>query len=130
NRVQELKQPVSLHQLAAFKDSTPGFRLATAVAEFAEILRGSVFASEGQLTEVLNLSQSLQSELMPAQQSQLKDLIGLLEQARRLKQPLFTQSTQPVSTPIAEKVSQSQNPQALPDWTDYLFRQLGGKALQ
>ena len=46
-----------------FEDATPRFRLDAAVAQFAEILRGSYWAKEARLSDVLSVARSAASSL-------------------------------------------------------------------
>ena len=46
-----------------FEDATPRFRLDAAVAQFAEILRGSYWAKEGRLSDVLSVARSAAGSL-------------------------------------------------------------------
>ncbi|MEZ0373644.1 MAG: von Willebrand factor type A domain-containing protein [Candidatus Sericytochromatia bacterium] len=119
-RIQEISRKVTLAELTSFRDATPSFKLATSVAEFAEILRQSVFAQDGKLLEVQNLALTVQTQL--PQDQRVKDFVTLVQKAAQLQHPLATQSFDTLATT-------SQNPKQLPDWRDYLLRQLGGQAV-
>ncbi|MEZ5360299.1 MAG: von Willebrand factor type A domain-containing protein [Candidatus Zixiibacteriota bacterium] len=58
-----------------FEDATPDFRLAAAAAEFAEILRKSYWAKDGDLEDVFNLVREIDREKDDNAISEFKDLI-------------------------------------------------------
>ncbi|MGV3525117.1 MAG: YfbK domain-containing protein [Candidatus Sericytochromatia bacterium] len=115
-RVKEQAQTVDFSQIRAFEDSSADFRLATALAESAEILRQSVFAEGHRLEQVANLL----ATVTPSN-GQMSDLKNWLTQASAL------QPAAPAKT-LSTLVSSSENTEALPRWNDYLMRQLGGAA--
>jgi len=58
-RVREIERRFDVGALSRrFEDAAPRFRLDAAVAEFAEILRGSYWAKESKLTDVLSVARS------------------------------------------------------------------------
>ncbi|MGV3525119.1 MAG: vWA domain-containing protein [Candidatus Sericytochromatia bacterium] len=120
NQVKEVSRSLALSDLRAFSNASGSFRLATAVAEMAEILRQSVFADGGRLTDVLALARTAQEQGF-GDDAQVTELMGLLERAASLQLPVPAQS-------IASLVDKSRNPEALPQWDSYLIRQLGGRA--
>ncbi|MGV3525118.1 MAG: YfbK domain-containing protein [Candidatus Sericytochromatia bacterium] len=115
-RIKEQARAVDVSQIQSFDATTPRFRLATAVAESAEILRQSVFAEGSRLDQVLTLLQPV-----TLAEKQVGDLKAWLNQARAL------QPNAPAKT-LSTLVSSSENTEALPRWNDYLMRQLGGAA--
>lgn len=123
-RVQEVTQKINLSQMISFKDASASFKLSMAVAEFAELLRQSVFAQDGNLESVLSLSQNLQEQA--PQDTRIKEFVRMVQNASRLQSNLGTQS----ATPVETLISKSENPQKLPDWHSYLLKQLGGAGLQ
>ena len=123
-RVTELNRKVSLDQLVSFRDASSGFKLATAVAEYAEILRQSVFARSGKLSEVMSLAQSLQTQ--QPQNQQLQEFTTLVQKAAQLQLP---QAAPFSAASVDAVVNASQNPAKLPDWQVYLLKQLGGAAV-
>jgi len=57
--VREIEQRFDAASLGRrFEDASPRFRLDAAVAEFAEILKGSYWAREGRLSDVLSVARS------------------------------------------------------------------------
>ncbi len=102
------------------KAPTDRLKLSACVAGFAEILRGSVFAREYSLYQLHDNVKEL-AENSDVQGREVNELLGLIHQARNLKNP-----TQP--QPIAEDdvIQQSENPRQLSDWKAFLLRQLGG----
>ncbi|PKL77142.1 MAG: VWA domain-containing protein [Candidatus Melainabacteria bacterium HGW-Melainabacteria-1] len=121
NRVVELSHAVSSSDLISFSNASGSLRLATAVAEFAEILRESVFAQGGNLNEVLNLAQTAQAAY--SDDLRIQEFVGLVQQAAALKQPSAVLS----ADALLEK---SKNPARLPAWESYLLKQLGGQRTQ
>jgi Ca-activated chloride channel family protein len=75
-----------------FEEATPRFRLATAVAEFAEILRHSYWARGSEIADLLPMVQQLARELKD--DAQADDFACLIEQAVEL-----SESVQPMETP-------------------------------
>jgi len=59
-----------------FEDASPHFRLDAAVAEFAEILRGSYWARGGRLSDVLSVARSAAAGLHEAEAAELVSLVG------------------------------------------------------
>jgi len=118
-QIKEFTETVDASQLKAFNATSASFKLAMGVAEFAEILRHSIFAQDGSLSEVSSLVQALDSpyDADPKVQ-ELRILLGI---ANGLKNP-------PPASSISSIVAQSENPKALPEWQAYLLRQLGGSA--
>jgi len=68
-----------------FEDASPRFRLDAAVAEFAEILRGSYWAKEGSLSDVLSVARSAARSL---REDAAAEFISLVEKATRLSRSL------------------------------------------
>ena len=61
----------------AFEDASPGFQLTATVAEYAEILRGSYWAQDGSLKQVLALANRVQSLLREdAKVAEFASLVG------------------------------------------------------
>jgi len=80
--VREIAKEFSLAGLARrFEDSSPYFRLDAAVAEFAEILRGSYWARESRLSDVLPVARSAARGL---REGAAAEFVSLLEKAARL----------------------------------------------
>jgi Ca-activated chloride channel family protein len=77
---------------ASFAEATPMFRLTAAVAEYAEILRGSYWAQEGSLDEVLAVAQMAAAEITidgglegeSSLSNDVAEFIWLVSQARQL----------------------------------------------
>jgi hypothetical protein len=77
---------------ARFEQATPMFRLTAAVAEYAELLRGSYWAKEGSLDEVLAVAQRAGAELSrddrlerdSSLSEDVAEFIWLVSQARRM----------------------------------------------
>lgn len=67
--------------MATFDDAPATFRLQAAVAEFSEQLRGSFWAEDGNLGEVLSLAVPLR-DIMPDDET-LEDFIAMVEAAAR-----------------------------------------------
>lgn len=65
-----------------FYRASPRFQLAAAVAQFAEILRGNVWAQGSRMRDVLNVAYNVQ-RAMPFD-GDVSEFIGLVEQAARL----------------------------------------------
>jgi Ca-activated chloride channel homolog len=115
--VKEQQKAILGSELKAFSNSSPSFQLSVAAAEFAEILRGSIFAQDSQLGEVQQLLSRIQGKAPQAQE--LNELISLLTQAQNVLSP---QPAKNVSTLLQE----SKNPRQLMDWNTFLLKQLGG----
>ena len=64
-----------------FADAAPRFRLDAAVAEFSEILRGSYWAKEGRLADVLSAARSAAGRL---HDKAADEFVSLVEKAARL----------------------------------------------
>lgn len=116
----ELAEEINSSNLVAFSNASPSFKLATAVAEFAEVLRGSVFAEGSKLSNVLSLAREAQQK---NPDPQLAELVSVLEKAQNLYQPGEASS-------VTSLVNQSQNPKQLPQWQQFLLKQLGGQSGQ
>jgi Ca-activated chloride channel family protein len=67
---------------ASLETASPSFRLAAAVAEYAEILRGSYWAQESSLEDVLALARRANAEL--DEPSDVTEFIGLVSRAHQL----------------------------------------------
>jgi Ca-activated chloride channel family protein len=79
----EMERPIEHRDLArSWERSSPSLRLATLVAEYAEILKGSYWARGGDLREVLRLAQILSPEF--AGDSRVADFISLVAAAADL----------------------------------------------
>lgn len=115
--VKEQQKSVLASDLRAFANSSASFQLSVAAAEFAEILRGSIFAQGSQLSEVQQLLSGIQGQAPQVQE--LNELRGLLTQAQNV---LTSQPAKALDTLVQE----SQNPQQLMDWNTFLLKQLGG----
>lgn len=124
DQVQSLSKPVYMSQQMTFQNASPSLKLAASVAEFAEILRQSVFANEGKLGDVLNIANSLQA--LDPQNPQLQEFSSLVSKAKQLQQPVAS----PLVLNVQNIVQTSQNPQQLPEWKSYLLKQLGGMGLR
>ncbi|HMQ50556.1 MAG TPA: VWA domain-containing protein [Anaerolineae bacterium] len=82
----EVAEPFNVGDFRASLDETSdGFRLIAAVAEYAEILRGSYWAKEGDLGEVERLALSAEDSF--AEDSEVLEFFNLLEQAGQLVEP-------------------------------------------
>lgn len=115
--VKEQQKTVLGNELKAFSNSPASFQLGAAVAEFAEILRGSIFAQDGQLSEVQQLMSRIQGQAPHPEE--FNELKSLLSQAQNVLVPLPIKSFQTL-------VQESKNPQQLTDWNTFLLKQLGG----
>jgi|GEM_PF-375435 len=96
-RVKEIERRLARSEVKRpFGDASWDFRRDAAVAEFAEILRGSYWAREGSLESVEDLVEALQDE-RPGD-GQTAELLDLVRKARRLwKAPVYTNEWQEVS---------------------------------
>jgi Ca-activated chloride channel homolog len=75
-QVREIAANVSASQLSRrFEDASPRFRLDAAVAEFAEILRGSYWAKESKLSDVLPVARSAKRALRDDAAAGFVDLV-------------------------------------------------------
>jgi Ca-activated chloride channel family protein len=80
--VREIATEFSLAGLSReFEDASPRFRLDAAVAEFAEILRGSYWARESRLVDVLPVARSAARDL---REDEAAEFVVLVEKAARL----------------------------------------------
>jgi Ca-activated chloride channel family protein len=120
DRIVEQLKSVNTSDVMAFSSSSPSFRLATAVAEYAEILRQSPFSLDGNLAEVLNLAQGVLTRY--PQDNAIQEFVQLVQQAQNLTTP-----GSPAA--ITAVVEQAENTPRLPEWKDFVRRQLGGGAL-
>ena len=83
HRVSEINEEIFTAELkGAFEDASPEFQLAATVAEFAEILRESFWAQEGNLEAV---SQSLEGIAPQVHNEQMDELQHLVRQANFFK---------------------------------------------
>jgi len=123
DRIHEIAKTVMSEELRSFDNTSAAFKLATAAAEYAEILRKSIFAQDGQLKDVIALAQGAAQTGNSGlgADPKLHEFVGLLQKAERLTTPVSKLS-------IASLVSGSQNPRQLNQWTDFLAQQLGGDA--
>jgi Ca-activated chloride channel homolog len=81
--VREIAQPFTSDQLGRdFSAAAPTLRLATTVAVFAEILRGSAYAGDRTLADVRTLAAEVAAEL--ANDPDVQELLQLIEIAERL----------------------------------------------
>jgi Ca-activated chloride channel family protein len=79
----ELEQPIDLRGLAPSWDrASPSLKLATLVAEYAEVLKGSYWARSGDLREVLRRAQELSPDF--AGDSRVADFVSLVAAAADL----------------------------------------------
>jgi Ca-activated chloride channel family protein len=79
-RVVELEHDLRLSDVAGSWDAAPrGLKLASLVAEFAELLKGNYWAKDGDLAEVLRRARGLTTDERTA------ELVSLVERAERLK---------------------------------------------
>ena len=84
--VREITEDFGSAELSrSFEDASPHFRLDAAVAEFAEILRGSYWAKEGRLSDVLSVARSAARGL---REDAATEFVPLVERAARLKSSL------------------------------------------
>ncbi|MFW5691607.1 MAG: vWA domain-containing protein [Chloroflexota bacterium] len=82
--VVELSRAITTAELLASIDEAPAtFRLHAAVAEFAELMRESVWAEDGSYGAVMALLQNARTDLGDADED-LNELIAMVEQAVRL----------------------------------------------
>lgn len=94
--VSEVSNEISTTAVAKrFEEASENFRLAAAVAEFAEILRGSYWARGSNLDNVLALAK----EIAPAfdNREDVAELVTLIEKARGIK----ARETTDTQTPLA-----------------------------
>ena len=119
NAIKEQSTIVDASALQAFSNASGSFRLAASVAEFAEILRQSVFARNARLGDVSDLGRTALTAY-PSDEK-IQEFMTLVSKAATLKQPSAVLSTEAT-------VNQSQNPTKIPDWETFLLKQLGGKS--
>ncbi len=82
-QVTEIEQPFLLNQFdGSFGDSSPGMRVQTVVAEFAELLRHSYWAKGHSLAELVPVADALTHEL--AGDEQVSELARLIRRAADL----------------------------------------------
>ena len=82
--VREISRRFSASDLERrFRDASPHFRLDATVAEFAEILRGSYWAKESRLTDVLPLARNAARDL---RSPEADEFVGLVEKAARIQE--------------------------------------------
>jgi Ca-activated chloride channel family protein len=83
-QVREIERRFSDGDLSRrFEDAAPRFRMDAAVAEFAEILRGSYWAREGRMSDVLSVARSAAGSL---HDDVTAEFVPLVEKAAALKQ--------------------------------------------
>lgn len=121
NRVKELNKAVQASDLKAFSNADGSLRLAVSVAEFAEILRGSIFAREGKLSQVVELARTAQNAY--PSDTLISEFSTLAQRAAALQQPTTVKSLDAI-------LAESKNDKNLPAWQNFLLKQLGGKAVQ
>jgi Ca-activated chloride channel homolog len=117
DRVHEIAKAVLTSDLQSFENASSSFKLATAAAEYAEILRKSIFAQDGQLKDVSALAQAARDGLPT--DPKVVEFVTLVSKAEGLFNPSPTLS-------ISAIVGGSNNPKQLPRWTDFLNQQLCG----
>jgi Ca-activated chloride channel family protein len=83
NSVFEISKSVSSDQLKDFDKASPSFKLAVAVAEYAEILRGSEWSKVVKLTDVLQLAKDINSDLQ--QPEKVNEFVSLVNKAISLQ---------------------------------------------
>jgi Ca-activated chloride channel family protein len=82
-RVVELEHELRLSDVAVTWDSAPrGLKLASLVAEFAEILKGNYWAKDADVAEVLSRARQVSSEFGDGRTA---ELVSLVEKAGRFK---------------------------------------------
>ena len=75
--VREMERGISSDQLSRrFEDASPHFRLDAAVAEFAEILRGSYWAREGRMSDVLSVARAAARGMREGAAAEFVSLVG------------------------------------------------------
>lgn len=114
NKPKELTHVITTSQLKPLGESSGSLHLAASVAEFAEILRNSVFAEGSQLSSVLDLARTAQRA--HPDDTRISEYVSLVEKAASLKRQTAVRSMD---------VLAADNPRALPDWRGYLIQQLG-----
>lgn len=90
--VTEVKETISTNQLKQiFEEASSEFQLVAAVAEFAEILRGSFWAKEGDLKTVQHVIADVLPNIhskTPKHSARKSELLDLVREARRLKEQI------------------------------------------
>jgi Ca-activated chloride channel family protein len=82
-QVREMERRFSAGDLSRrFEDAAPRFRMDAAVAEFAELLKGSYWARDGRLSDVLSVARSAASSL---HDDATAEFVRLVEKAAALK---------------------------------------------
>ena len=90
-RVVELEHDLRFSDFASSWDSAPrGLKLASLVAEFAEILKGGYWAKDGDLADVLRRARQLPPDLAAEERS--AELFTLVERAERIKRSTHPKS--------------------------------------
>jgi Ca-activated chloride channel family protein len=117
DRVRETSKTVLTSELQSFSNASPSFKLATAVAEYAEILRKSIFAQDGQLKDVSALAVVARDGL-PGD-AKVVEFVTLSQKAESIFNPVPRLS-------ISAILGGSKNPSQLSKWGDFLTQQLGG----
>lgn len=86
-KVREEEKLLRLSQMAPSWDrATPGLRLASVVAEFAEILRGSYWARGSSLTDLFQRAQKVSGQLAGTRRAaDVAELVTLIDKAARIK---------------------------------------------
>ena len=88
--VTEVNESISTDVLkGTFEETTPAFQLATSVAEFAEILRGSFWAQEGSLEDVRETLAQILPNInagTPEHRMRNEELLSLVREAHRFKE--------------------------------------------
>ena len=80
----ELSQGLYTEEMAEpFNDADPHFQCAVVVAEYAEVLRGSIWAEESTLAGVLEEAERV-AELVPWDED-MAEFVELVRQAARLE---------------------------------------------
>ena len=89
-KVTEVNESISTDQLKdSYQDASAEFQLVGAIAEFAEILRGSFWAKEGSLAAVQETIEGMLQEIeskTPQQKERKEELLELVRKARQLKE--------------------------------------------
>ncbi len=88
--VTEVNKSISTDTLkGTFEETTPAFQLATSIAEFAEILRGSFWAQEGSLEVVRETLKEVLPNIdtkTPEHRMRNEELLSLVRKAHRFKE--------------------------------------------
>ena len=103
--VREFKSDIDLDDFeTAFENGNTDFRLAAAVAEFAEILRNSYWARGADLADTLEKAKAVQKER--PEDKDISELVELISKANRLME---TQSTEYEETEEESSEEESEN---------------------